>query len=103
MKDYRVGGKKREMTLGQQEFIRRFALPIIPKGFTSIRHYGILSSTSKKRLKVLVDTQIGKVELIAKPPLKHNLCPVCQKGKLETIYRFDQRSPPKHWRALFQG
>jgi hypothetical protein len=102
MKDYRVGGKKREMTLGQQEFIRRFALPIMPKGFTSIRHYGILSSTSKKRLKVLVDTQIGKVELIAKPPLKHKVCPVCKKGKLETIYRFDQRGPPKHWRALFQ-
>ncbi|MGK0379593.1 MAG: hypothetical protein ACJA1Z_003421 [Patiriisocius sp.] len=49
MKDYRVGAKKREMSLGQQEFIRRFALPIMPKGFSSIRYYGILSSTSKRK------------------------------------------------------
>jgi hypothetical protein len=33
MKDYRVGGKKREMSLGQQEFIRRFGLPTYAQRF----------------------------------------------------------------------
>ena len=53
-KDYRVAGAKKKMTLTHQEFIRRFALHILPKRFTSsvcpmgsgvkIRHYGFLSS-----------------------------------------------------------
>ena len=53
-KDYRVAGVKKQMTLTHQEFIRRFALHILPKRFTSsvrplgsgvkIRHYGFLSS-----------------------------------------------------------
>ena len=44
VKDYKHGGRKSILTLSNQEFIRRFALHILPKGFTRIRHYGILSS-----------------------------------------------------------
>ena len=54
-KDYRQAGKKVLLKLNQREFIRRFAMHILPKGFTRIRHYGILSSTSKKRYKKLID------------------------------------------------
>ena len=43
-KDYRVAGAKKKMTLTHQEFIRRFALHILPKRFVKIRHYGFLSS-----------------------------------------------------------
>ena len=42
-KDYRKGGEKKEMTLSNQEFIRRFSLHILPKRFVRIRHYGIVS------------------------------------------------------------
>jgi hypothetical protein len=103
MKDYRHGGKKIEMTLDQTEFIRRFALHILPKGFTRIRHYGIISSTSKKKIKALVDTQIGQVKVIVKAILKHGICPACRQGELETIYRFDQRGPPSNWKELLQA
>lgn len=48
-KDYRVGGEKKVMELSETEFIRRFALHILPSGFMRIRHYGILSSGHKKR------------------------------------------------------
>lgn len=44
-KDYRQGGIKKTMTLSNGEFIRRFALHILPKRFVKIRHYGFLSST----------------------------------------------------------
>ena len=44
-KDYRAAGVKKQMTLSHQEFIRRFALHILPKRFVKIRHYGFLSST----------------------------------------------------------
>lgn len=44
-KDYKQNGIKKQMTLTHEEFIRRFALHILPKGFVKIRHYGFLSAT----------------------------------------------------------
>jgi hypothetical protein len=37
----------KEMTLSNEEFIRRFLLHVLPYGFTRIRHYGLYSSRSK--------------------------------------------------------
>ena len=34
------------MTLSADEFIRRFLLHVLPKGFHRIRHYGLLASAS---------------------------------------------------------
>jgi hypothetical protein len=97
-KDYRKAGKKVLLTLRQREFIRRFAMHILPKGFTRIRHYGILSSSSKKQYKVLIDQQIGGLTPMAdKTPSAHRICPACKKGALQTVCTFDQRGPPKHW------
>jgi hypothetical protein len=42
-KDNRDCGKFKEMTLHVLEFMRRFFLHILPKGFTKIRHYGFLA------------------------------------------------------------
>jgi hypothetical protein len=36
------------MTLAADEFIRRFLLHVLPKGFHRIRHYGLLASPSCK-------------------------------------------------------
>jgi hypothetical protein len=53
-KDYKSGTVKKQMTLTHEEFIRRFALHILPKRFVKIRHCGILSSTWKRqKLKAL--------------------------------------------------
>ena len=48
-KDYRVQGPGRykTMTLAPGEFIRRFLLHVLPKGFHRIRHYGLLASGTK--------------------------------------------------------
>jgi hypothetical protein len=45
-KDYRIEGPARykTMTLAADEFIRRFLIHVLPKGFQRIRHYGLLSS-----------------------------------------------------------
>ena len=37
-----------EMSLDATEFLRRFSMHILPRGFMKIRHYGILSSRAKK-------------------------------------------------------
>ncbi len=49
-KDYRRDGKERQrtMTLSADEFIRRFLLHVLPKGFHRIRHYGLLASAGRK-------------------------------------------------------
>lgn len=38
IKNYRKNGKQEVLTLKQEDFIRRFTLHILPKGFTRIRH-----------------------------------------------------------------
>lgn len=47
-KDYRTG-LFREMKLGTDEFIRRFLLHVLPKGFFKVRYYGIFSSRYRKQ------------------------------------------------------
>ena len=49
-KDYRAKGKPRHktMTLGADEFMRRFLLHVLPGGFHRIRHYGLLANGSRK-------------------------------------------------------
>jgi hypothetical protein len=46
-------GKTGVMRLHPHEFIRRWLLHVLPKGFTRVRHYGFLSSAARKtRLRV---------------------------------------------------
>lgn len=47
LKDYK-NNCNTTMTLTPVEFIRRFLMHVLPKGFVRIRHYGILSNRSKK-------------------------------------------------------
>ena len=49
-KDYRRSGAERDhvMTLATDEFIRRFLLHVLPRGFHRIRHYGLLSSGRRR-------------------------------------------------------
>src|SRR5580700_8003160 len=49
VKDYRIDGPGRykTMTLDAHEFIRRFLIHVLPKGFHRIRHYGLLASGVK--------------------------------------------------------
>jgi hypothetical protein len=104
-KDYRDAAKKKTMQLHPMEFIRRFALHILPKGFVRIRHYGILSSTRKiKDLpaihKQLNSTCIKKekptVEQICAERLSYDIkvCPHCKQQTMRIIMEFDYRGPP---------
>ncbi len=42
-KDYAEGGQRKTMTLSVIEFLRRFLLHVLPRGFTRIRHFGLLA------------------------------------------------------------
>lgn len=93
-KDYRQAGKNKTMTLTHAEFIRRFSQHILPKGFTRIRHYGILSSTLKKKLLPKLQLTLGSLKSEEKKPQMHRICPLCKKGTLTTLVSFSGRAPP---------
>ncbi len=48
-KDYRIAGPDRwkTMRLHPHEFIRRFLLHVLPKGFHRIRHYGLFANANR--------------------------------------------------------
>jgi hypothetical protein len=47
-KDYRADSKSKVMTLDADEFIRRFLLHVLPKGFRRIRHFGFLANACRR-------------------------------------------------------
>ena len=65
-KDYRVkdGAKAqtrhKTMTLGADEFMRRFLLHVLPGSFHRIRHYGLLANGGRKANLELARTLLGQ-------------------------------------------
>jgi len=47
-KDYAHGNRRKVMRLDAQEFIRRFLLHVLPRGFMRIRHYGLIANRAKR-------------------------------------------------------
>jgi hypothetical protein len=103
-KDYRRDGNERQrtMTLPADEFIRRFLLHVLPKGFHRIRHYGLLASAGRKanvaRARELLATAMpSKTEEPVPPPPQRTPCPCCG-GRMiiiEIIHGVAQpRAPP---------
>ena len=107
-KDYRHGSVKKQMPLDALEFIRRFSLHILPKGFVRIRHYGICSSSSKIKSAIVIKAQLPPsvaqlfVAITRATPVAYNpkQCPCCKKETMETLMRFNRRGPPENWREM---
>lgn len=99
-KDYRQQAEKKLMYLDAIEFTRRFALHILPRGFVRIRHYGILSSTSKKITIPAIRAQVQEKyaelsEVRSLIPYDPKLCPCCKTRTMIIIDVFDRRGPPE--------
>lgn len=107
-KDYAHGSVQKAMKLSAEEFLRRFCLHILPPGFMKIRHYGILASRVKPKLKI----QQMKMGVIVLPKIKRDwkvitktklhfdveACPRCTTGKMIRISSFQAHAPPLHTR-----
>jgi hypothetical protein len=104
-KDYRHDGadRYRVMTLGADEFIRRFLLHVLPRGFHRIRHYGLLSASART-----ANLARARELLAVTPPPDHDLpeepldvrppCPCCGGHMIviETFTRCNQPRAPPH-------
>ena len=104
VKNYRLKGRARyaTMTLDVGEFIRRFLIHVLPKGFHRIRHCGFLASTTKaanlamarKRLDasapdITSDTPTADADAAMRR------CPCCG-GRMHVIETFARGETPHH-------
>ena len=92
------------MTLAAGEFIRRFLIHVLPKGFHRIRHYGLLAKAScadnvarARELLAVPEPQTAPADAAddTKPPTSSHLCPGCG-GCMITIESFMRGSTPRH-------
>ena len=94
----RKQNETREMTIDADEFIRRFLLHILPKGFMKIRYFGFLANKNKKQaiplLRKLINPEAKLPEKVKETVQEMMLrvtgsditcCPKCKKGKMIII------------------
>jgi hypothetical protein len=91
-RDHRHGGKQSVMPLHAVEFLRRFFLHVLPRGFVRIRHYGLLSNRFRKQLLPLARTLLaaqGREPVPLPPPPDCDLwhCPRCG-APMRVVERF---------------
>ena len=106
-KDYAHGERRRIMQLEPEEFLRRFTLHVLPRGFNRIRHYGVLANRHKRMLLARARTALAVPSDVA--PLQSESvqafwlrvaaidierCPHCQLGRLRTVQLLAPRAQP---------
>jgi hypothetical protein len=99
-KDYRHHGKAKVMTIGTDEFIRRFLLHTLPDGFHRIRHYGFLANGHRadklalcRRLLDLPEAPAEQVQHTV-PLHRPERCPCCG-GVMVMIGILTRPAPPR--------
>jgi hypothetical protein len=100
-KNYRRSAPDRQqvMTLSADEFIRRFLLHCLPRGFHRIRHYGLLASGTRKAhleraRQLLALAPPAADETPSEPPDPRPPCPCCG-GTMTIIEIIDRRYLPR--------
>ena len=97
--DYAQGGPQRQMTLDALEFLRRFLLHVLPKGFVRIRYYGFLAHRHRRE-------QLARARKLLAVPLAQpanqpasadstpqHRCPLCRQGRMLLIETFEPLRP----------
>ena len=95
-KDYADAGRSKALTLTGVEFLRRWRFHLLPRGFTKIRHYGLLRNNRRHRRVPQARTALATSPLRfgpaptprpAPPPLT---CPHCQSPEVRCIGRVER-------------
>ena len=99
-KDYRRNGADRQqiLTLATDEFIRRFLLHVLPRGFHRIRHYGLLAGSARKanlaRARELLSVAPSDDDTTDEPDNFRPPCPCCG-GRMIVIEVFERWRQPR--------
>jgi hypothetical protein len=107
-KDYRIEGPGRykTMTLPPHEFIRRFLIHVLPRGFHRIRHYGLFANANRAiniaRARELlavpphtIEPNTAEAVEVDEPRVLPRPCPCCG-GRMIIIETFARGCEPKH-------
>ena len=112
-KDYKDGGRNKPMTLDGVEFLRRYAMHVLPRGFFRIRHYGFLAPRNRDRLAEMqrqlgaqpVDRSTGRRTwtcLAEQRGIILGQCPECGMAHVVTVaYLPRARSPDSACTAVY--
>lgn len=97
-KDYAAGNATKTLTLGVQEFTRRYLLHVLPRGFVRIRYYGFLANCRRaemlelcRRLLPAAKTEPESVNEVQLDGDQSDLssapktCPSCGQGKMVIV------------------
>ena len=92
-KDYRDGSRSKTMTLDAVEFLRRFLLHVLPKGFMRIRYFGFLANRVRRASLARCRRFLGSAAPAqgAPEPVRRELaeptCPECKSGRMVAVRR----------------
>lgn len=104
-KDRSSDSRYRSMTLAGVEFVRRFLLHVLPKGFVSIRHFGFLANRTRQEAiplakRLLQQDSTPRTNALrsvpsrqADPPLVLRRCPRCPEGRLVVVEELSPSHP----------
>ena len=104
-KDYADHDRGKVMTLAVDEFIRRFLLHVVPRGFMRIRHFGLLANRTRHRLLTRCRDLLGHPPPDDKQPestivllmrltgLDLSRCPLCGEGRMQITAHVGRAAP----------
>lgn len=87
-RDRANGGRARTMKLSGIEFLRRFLLHVLPRGFPRIRHYGLLGNRKRATKLAACRLQLGAPMPMPTGPMvtpcevAGDRCPSCRSGRI---------------------
>ena len=90
-KDYADRGRTKIMTLGVDEFLRRFLLHVLPPGFVRIRHFGLLANAHRRRTIACAQQLLGvtppppSADLAPVAEVDRTRCPLCHQGHWQVV------------------
>lgn len=104
-KNYRCGGRWQQMSLQADEFLRRFLMHVLPRGFVRIRAFGFLANGQRAEKLALCRELLGsdpprQNSLSAEPEKQEPLadqpqrCPHCRQGALYLVTEIQRPRVP---------
>jgi hypothetical protein len=100
-KDYRHKGRRRQMTLGTEEFARRFLQHVLPKGFVRVRHYGLLANRGREQkllaCRRLLRAQAAPAAAAGGGAGQPRRCPACGRGVMELVEALPRQPRAGAW------
>jgi hypothetical protein len=95
-KDYARGQYSSLMTLSTDEFIRRFLLHVLPRGFQRLRQFGLLANRHRRHQLQRCRALLGRTQCNSSDPALHSPpeqfnatanrhCPACRTGLLQWV------------------